>query len=115
MEAEIYVIGWAADDPFVKVGMSVNQRWRAFVKRGGQPALILRVPADDVAKFERLCHAVMGFEANPRFPRPGDAAKYLGGSGAGFSECYRTTPEHAVHVVSELADRYLYSCSEVRV
>lgn len=84
----VYLVHWP-DVNVIKAGISMQKRWRAFVKRGG--IVVDLVEFDDyadAAAFETVVHNGLRQYGSVAFDGAAEAIPYLGGSGGGWAECF---------------------------
>lgn len=86
----VYIVAWEHAE-VVKVGYTTSpRRWRAFEARGARVLGIEEHESGlDALGRERALQADLASFCEPAFSSRVEADPYLGGQGAGWTECYR--------------------------
>jgi hypothetical protein len=95
----VYVVFWERDNLF-KIGYSAAQRWKPFVARGAEVLALKEFPSyGEASAFESICHRIARQVMPIAFASAGEADRFLGGGGGGYTECYQMLdamhPHHA--------------------
>lgn len=91
LSGHMYVVGWR-DIEVIKVGITRNgpSRWGAFIGSGAE--LLALHECEDPGLPEKNLLQVLRAQYDAAFTSPDKARRWLGGRGAGFSECLHVPP-----------------------
>lgn len=92
----IYLVSWD-EQGVVKIGTTFRQRWRKFTLRGAR--LVATWPLPTAYEFELAAQMEAGRRWQRAFTTRDAAIPFLGADGAGWRECYRTTPDEALAMI----------------
>ncbi|MBM4685617.1 hypothetical protein GS876_21030 [Rhodococcus hoagii] len=85
----VYAVEWE-HDRIIKIGYSINQRWRNFVARGARVVTLMEFDDKvDALVFEQRAKAGLDAFCRPAFASADQAISRLGIGGGGWRECYR--------------------------
>lgn len=102
-EGRCYVVGWR-ESGIVKVGIARgrSRRWETFLKFGAE--LLALTSHDDPASPEKKSLEYLNEHFPRAFKSPECAREFLGGRGAGFSECFLVPADNWDVVLSSIRE-----------
>ena len=100
LNGHMYVVGWR-DIEAVKVGITRNgpSRWESFIESGAE--LLALHECEDPGPPEKALLQRLRAQYDAAFTSPDKARRWLGGRGAGFSECFHIPPDHWAAIVEQ--------------